>query len=55
MCFACSEAASYLKGKSWAAEVARAFDVQVMVVPLSDEQKKQVLAAQNRQRMVNAP
>ena len=54
ICYGCREAAFYLKGKSWAAEVAKALDIKVMVVPLSDEQKQNVLESQNLQRMMNA-
>lgn len=54
MCFASNRAASYLEGSSWCAEAAKSFGVEVIVVSLPDEQKQLVLAAQQRQRMVNA-
>ncbi|MBS1197950.1 MAG: hypothetical protein H6R18_1735 [Proteobacteria bacterium] len=53
MCFGSSEAAAFLQGKSWAAEAARVFSIEVHVEPLSSEQSQSVKAAQKRQRMVN--
>ena len=53
MCFGSHEAASFLLGTSWAAEAARAFGIEVLVEPLPIEQAQLVLAAQERQRMVN--
>lgn len=53
MCFASNEAAKYVRGKSWVAEAAREFGVKIHVVQLSEEQKKIVILAQKRQRMVN--
>lgn len=53
MCFASDEAAKYVQGKSWVAEAARVFGVEVRVVQLSLEQRENVMSAQNRQRMVN--
>jgi len=53
MCFASDEAAKYVLGKSWVAEAAKEFGVEIHIVHLSDEQKNKVLSAQKRQRMVN--
>ena len=53
MCFASDEAAKYVQGKSWVAEAARVFDVEIHVVQLPEDQKNNVLSAQKRQRMVN--
>ncbi len=53
MCFASDEAAKYVRGKSWVAEAAKEFGVEIHIVHLSDEQKNKVLSAQKRQRMVN--
>lgn len=53
MCFGSQEAASFLLGASWAAEAARAFEIEVIVEPLPPEQVQFVLAAQQRQRMGN--
>jgi hypothetical protein len=54
ICFGSNEAAAFLQGKSWAAEAAREFGVEVVVQELPQEQKQKILAAQQRQRMVNA-
>ena len=54
ICFASSQAASFLQGKSWAANAAREFGVEVVVQQLPEAQKQKVLAAQHRQRMVPA-
>ncbi len=53
MCFASDEAAKYVQGESWVAEAAREFGVEIRVVRLPEEQKHNVISAQNRQRMVN--
>jgi len=53
LCFASDTAASYVQGKSWVAEAARVFGVEVQVVQLPSEQQTKVVAAQSRQRMVN--
>lgn len=53
MCFGSQEAASFLLGSSWAAEAARSFGIEIFVEPLPREQEEYVLAAQERQRMVN--
>ena len=53
MCFASSEAAKYVQGKSWVAEAAREFGVEIFVTELPEEQKDNVISAQKRQRMVN--
>lgn len=55
MCFGSHEAASYLLGTSWAAEAARSFGIEVIVESLPLEQVQAVVAAQERQRMVNPP
>ncbi|OPX38411.1 MAG: hypothetical protein B1H13_11395 [Desulfobacteraceae bacterium 4484_190.3] len=53
ICFASDEAAKYIKGKSWVAEAAREFNIEVYVVELPVEQMNKVISAQHRQRMVN--
>jgi len=53
MCFASNEAAKYVQGKSWVAEAAREFGVEIFVVELPEEHKENVISAQKRQRMVN--
>lgn len=53
MCFASDNAAGYVQGKSWAAEAAKVFGIEVHVVALPSDQQAKVLAAQTRQRMVN--
>jgi hypothetical protein len=53
ICFGSADAAKFLLGKSWAAEAARAFGIEVFVEPLPKEQEDLVKAAQYRQRMVN--
>ena len=53
ICFASEEAAKYVKGKSWVAEAAREFDVEVHVVKLPEDFESVVIAAQSRQKMVN--
>lgn len=53
LCFASDEAAKYVQGKSWVAEAARVFEVEIHVTPLPSEQENKVIAAQRRQRMVN--
>ena len=53
MCFASDEAAKYVQGKSWVAEAAKEFGVEIHVIHLSEELKNKVLSAQDRQRMVN--
>ncbi len=53
ICFASEDAAKYVKGKSWVAEAARIFNVEVHVVKLPEDYKKVVVAAQTRQKMVN--
>ncbi len=53
VCFGSREAAAFLLGRSWAAEAARAFGVEVMVEELPAHQRERVLAAQERQCMVN--
>ena len=53
MCFASKEAAKYVQGKSWVAEAAREFGVEIFIIELPEEQKNKVVSAQKRQRMVN--
>ena len=53
MCFASDEAAKFVQGKSWVAEAAKEFGVEIHIVHLPDEQKNNVISAQKRQRMVN--
>ena len=53
MCFASDEAAKFVQGKSWVAEAAKEFGVEIHIVHLPDEQKNKVISAQKRQRMVN--
>lgn len=55
MCFASHEAASYVQGKSWTAQAAREFGIEIYVADIPEEQKDKVISAQNRQRMVNPP
>ena len=43
-----------LKGLSTLAESIRQFDIEVMKVDISEELRKQVIFAQERQRMINA-
>lgn len=52
-CFASEEAANYVQGKSWVAEAAREFNVEIFVVELAEDIRDSVVSAQNRQRMVN--
>jgi hypothetical protein len=54
ICFGDEQAASYLLGKSWAAEAARVFGVEIHIVRLPDDQREVIQSAQRRQRMVNA-
>lgn len=54
MCFGSEEAASSVRGKSWAAEAAKHFNVEIMVEHLSHEQKQRVVSAQSRQKMINS-
>lgn len=53
LAFGCEKAALYARGKSWVAEAAREFNVEIVVVPISDETRRSLLDAQTRQRMVN--
>lgn len=54
MCFGCDAAASYVKNDTWAAKAATAFGIEIVIVPLTAEQKAVISAAQARQKMVNA-
>ncbi|WP_417746716.1 hypothetical protein [Rosistilla oblonga] len=54
LCFASEEAVSYASGKSWVAEAAREFGVEIIVVAIPKEIEASIVAAQNRQKMVNA-
>jgi hypothetical protein len=53
LCFASEEAAQYALGKSWVAEAAREFKIEVHIIHLTEELKNNVISAQKRQRMVN--
>lgn len=53
MCFASNEAAKYVQGKSWVAEAAKEFGVEIFIVELPEEKKENIISAQKRQRMVN--
>ena len=53
MCFACEEAVKLVEGQSWVAHAAREFDIEIHVATLPDEREKEVISAQERQRMVN--
>ncbi|SEA98464.1 hypothetical protein [Alkalimonas amylolytica] len=53
MCFASDSAAGYVQGKSWVAEAAKVFGIEIHVVALSSELQAKVMAAQTRQKMVN--
>jgi hypothetical protein len=52
-CFADNSAARNLRGRSWLADVARRFGVEVRVVSLPQHVRASVKAAQARQVMVN--
>ena len=43
-----------LNGASALAESIRQFDIRILLVPISEELREQILQAQSRQRMVNA-
>ena len=53
LCFASEEAASYVTGQSWVASAIQHFGIEIVVAPLSEEQRERVKSAQDRQRMVN--
>ena len=53
LCFASEEAAAYVRGRSWVADAARQFGVEVVVVDVPAEVWRSVVEAQFRQRMVN--
>lgn len=53
-CFADSQAAASTLGRSWAADAARTFGVEICVVELPEDLRARILAAQVSQRMVNA-
>lgn len=53
MCFASDEAAKYAQGKSWVAEAARVFNVEIHIINLPEIQRNNVITAQKRQRMEN--
>jgi len=53
-CFVDAAAAASTQGKSWHAQAAKAFGVDVVVIELPAEVRTSVLAAQGAQRMVNA-
>ena len=52
-CFASQEAASYLKGKSWLANVASELGIKIHIYELPEQVANSVIKAQNRQLMVN--
>ena len=52
-CFASEEAAKKVTGKSWLALVAKEFDIDIVVIPLSKGKEKEILQAQERQKMIN--
>ena len=43
-----------MEGKSWVADAAREFGIKIYVIELPEKLKNMVIAAQKRQRMVNA-
>ena len=53
MCFASDEAAKYVQGKSWVAEAAKEFGVEIHIIHLPEELENKIVSAQKRQRMVN--
>ena len=53
LCFGSKEAAAFMLGTSWAAAAAAEFGVEVMIQELPADQRANVVAAQERQRMVN--
>jgi hypothetical protein len=53
LCFGSKEAAAFMLGKSWAASAAQEFGIEVMIQELPENQRAIVVAAQERQRMVN--
>lgn len=53
ICFASPETASFVQGRSWVAQAAREFGIEVVVVELPEEARLVVEAAQIRQLMVN--
>ena len=50
---ACPEVHAWLTGRSWQALAAREFNIEVRIVPLSDETACAVRKAQGQQAMVN--
>ena len=52
--FADPQAAAATLGRSWAANAARTFGLEIYVVELLEDLRAQILAAQVSQRMVNA-
>lgn len=53
LCFGSKEAATCMRGKSWAAAAAQEFGIEVVIQELPEGQRANVVAAQKRQRMVN--
>jgi hypothetical protein len=49
----CDESVSFLKGKSWHGEFAKAHEIEVVTLDISTDIIDRVLAAQNRQRWDN--
>ena len=54
LCFADLMWGKFFAGKSWVAEAARSFGIQIVVVKVPEEILLQVFAAQRRQKLVNA-
>ena len=54
ICFADSQAAKYVQGKSWLALTARQAEFDIVVVELSASERHLISAAQQRQVMVNS-
>ncbi|WP_100916039.1 hypothetical protein [Pseudoalteromonas spongiae] len=54
LCFASDAAAKYAQGKSWVAEAARTFDIEIVIINLPEDLQQQIKSAQKRQKMVNA-
>ena len=54
LCFVDHEAAAFVLGGSWAAKAAASFGVEIVVQPIPENLRQEVIAAQARQRMTNA-
>ncbi len=53
ICFVCSEAAAEFKGKSWLAQVANSYEIEIQVADIGDDALSRVTSAQKRQQMIN--